>query len=811
MPVVTVPDYTFSGFYYPEILRALQEYRQVNAPELSSESAYEPHVQLERAFSLVGHLNNTRLDIVANENLLDSLTLRDSMKRLFLLIGYKLKSATPATAVEVIRLSSVSDTDQVAYVPQYSTFGTDVEQGEEVIFEARSDFPMDRTDQISHVFARRIRFSEQDGVVDTAYPNRFTSALATFVPADVGRYILISHSANGNGYDELVITNYIDANTVEVGGVSFVSETDLWFSVYYYSTDYASQANDEINTYQPWLSIQQFDALLIGHNHVQFDQIDFTMSVGAGPSSTGIWEYYDPTYSKAYPTEVTDMGGYLRIEVSSLVPGFTNLLKTKVPGMLVKVVYNLTGKTEYLVAFFNIMTSELYVDTRGLLGQSVVDTDPLNYTVSADWIPLVNQDDGTDALKQTGIVTFDWPMTISRQWQKATLNTVEAYYIRFRFTNDAAMPSTMPVIFNNRIDNGTQWLPFQVTQGQTILEEVIGSSNGEADQSFTSLSGPVFDNSFTLEVDESGGGGWVAWSPVQNFLNSAATDRHYKWEYDSDGKLVVIFGNGTYGRRPPLGVNNIRLTEYRIGGDVDGNVGADQITSNIDGVSYVGALGNPMGAIGWTIQEAGDEADLERMKDVGPASIRNYGKAVSPSDIPDVATGQYRTADGSAIIERAFAVEEAYGPKTVQLVVVGNGGNFLNDEQLSDVNTYFNGDRYSIPPVNGVLLLNSELTTVNYQPKVIDVTVTIYGSGITVNQVKNAISAYLAPLAKDAETGEYIHNFGGLFAVVMLDCAISDISNNIRNIVRTSPAADINLGPRQLPTAGAINVSIVEA
>lgn len=805
--VITVPDYTFSGFYYPEILRSLQEYRRVNAPELTSESAYEPHIQLERAFSLVGHLNNTRVDIIANENLLDSLTLRESMKRLFRLIGYKLKSAAPATAIEVIRLSSVSNVNQVAYVPAYSQFATDVEQGDEVTFEATSDKPMDRTDEISHVFGKEYLTSGSDGVVDTAFPNRFTSASVTFTAADVGRYMAILVSANGNAFDELVITNFIDSNTVEVGGVTFISETDLVFAIYEYTADFATYANDEVNTFQPWTSPDGSDTLLIGHNHIHFDQIDFTLIVGNDQSS-GIWEYYDPTYSRAYPTAVTDLGGNIRFEISSLVPGFTDELKSFTPGMVVKVTYNITGKSETMLS--TVVSGEMRVETKGLLGQSVVDTDPLNYTVSADWVPLIEQDDGTTRFQQTGIVTYDWPFTSNRQWQKAVRNNVEAYWVRFRYTDGLPSPTTVPTFFNVKISEGTQWFTFPITQGQTILNEIIGSSNGESDQEFTSLSGPVFDDSFTLEVDEAGGGSWVPWTPVENFLNSGATDRHYKWDYDDDGKLTVKFGNGTYGRRPPSGVENIRLAEYRIGGDTDGNVGVDQITSNVDGVNYVGALGNPMEATGWTIREAGDEADLERMKDVGPASIRNDGKAVSPSDIPLVAVNEYRTSDGSALIERAYAVEEAYGPKTVQLVVVGNGGNFLSEEQLGNVDTYFNGDRYSVPPVVGVLLLNSELTTVNYDPRSVDVTVTVYGTGITVNQIVNAISAYLDPLATD-ENGDYVHDFGGLFAVVMLDCAISDISSGIKNIVRTSPAADINLGPRQLPIPGTINVTIVSA
>lgn len=810
MAVIIVPDFTFSGFYYPEVLKALQEYRRVNAPELTSESPYESHIQLERAFALVCHLNNTRLDIIANENLLDSLTLRESMRRLFKLIGRQLASATPSTVEQVIRLSSVSTVNQIAYVPAYSQFATESETGDEITFEATEDHPMDRTNLVSHVYGSRGIQFENDGVVDSAFPTRFTSALATFTVADVGRFLSISSSTNGNagGY---TITNLIDANTIEIATANFISETGLGWSVVEFGSDYADDANNDLTTFNPFLTTMFGAVLMTAHNHIQFNQIDFELDT-PGVDMWGIWEYYDPTYSNTNPAEVTDEGGYIRANLLPLGPGFSNNLLSRMLNTFVRITYNPTGRIYEGLAQWDGGLNLLYIDTVGILGQTSVDTDILNYTIHAPWTPLLNQVDGTDdgsgySFLQDGAVTFDWPMSVSRRWMKAVQEGAfeSAYYIRFRLVN--ASSAIAPIFERIKISEGTQYFPFQITQGVTILDEIIGSSNGEPNQVFVSLEAPVFDDSQILSVSETVGA-WQTWAPITSFLNSGSTDRHYRPESDDDGVQYYEFGNGTYGRKPPLGVNNIRLDSYRIGGDLDGNVGADQIVSNVSGINYVSAMGNPMAAIGWRIKEAGDAEDLERMKDDGPANIRNFEKAVSPPDIPRVAIEHYRTDEGSALVERGFAIEEAYGPKTIQLVTVGPGGAFLTAEQLTDVAEFFNGNRYSIPPVDGVLLLNSELGIVNYDPRPVDVTVTVYGQGLVATEIRNALIAYLSPLA-EADDGTYRHNFGGLLAHVLLDCIVSDVSANIKNIVQTVPAADITLGPTQLPTAGNIVVNIV--
>jgi hypothetical protein len=803
MATVTIPDFLFSSFYYHQLEQALLAYIRVNAPELTSESDYESHIQLLRAFALVGHLNNTRVDVVANEQLLDSIQLRESLQRIYDLIGYKLKSATPAIAELVIRLSTVPTTDISEFIPIYSQWGTEQLDGEEIIYEATQPYSLNRADRLNHVFVKQERISGIEGTVETGFPTRFKNGDTEdpFLITDVDKDLTIFESANGNA-GTYKIAAFIDSHTIEVTGASFVSEIDMSWGIFEYSVDHADAANDEVTTFPIWTDdTYSENAVYFSHLNVIPDQVDIIVGPGT-PDTAGVLEYYDPDTSKATPNDVTDLGGKIKFKINSLLdPDGASLSRA---GALVKVLYNPTGKSETAVSIFS--ASNNFITTVGLLGQTTVDTDARNYTLSVDWNPFPNLVDGTSDLANDGAFTFTLPMDTERRWTKATINSIEGYWFRYRAIPASA--SAYPILNNVKISEGNLFFPFMVTQGITIVEEIIGSSNGQANQEFTTLQGPVFDLSYATEVDETGGGSWIPWTEINDFLNSSSTDRHYKTKYDEEDRLKSKFGDNTNGRIPPLGTENIRQT-YRIGGELDGNVGSNQITGNIDGISFVAAVGNPRPALGWTIKEGGDETDLERAKESGPASIRNQGKAVTPADIPYVAVNVYRTEEGAQIVERAFAEEELFGPKTIGLTVMGNGGEFLTSEQLADLELFYNGDRYSNPPVEGVLLLNSQLTAINYDPKPISCTYNVIGVGVTPEQIKNALTAYLQPDAKD-ENGNYIHDFGGEVATVKLDCAVDDVATGIKNLTRTLPTSDISLAPGQLPSPGEIIVTVQE-
>lgn len=801
--VVRIPDYQWAGFYYPEVYLALLEYRRAYTPELTSESDYETDIQALRSFALSSHLSNTRMDVAANELILDSAELAESVRKLFKIINVPFRSATPSTSELLILLSRIVQTDIPEYIPQYTTFSTERGEDDEVPFEVQASYDLDRTDQVSSVFARlRTQGTgTPDGSVDSGFPTRFSATSAAFTSADVGRSLLVAVSANNNA-GEYPITSIVNSTTVEVSGANFVTESSLIWAVYEWSsTDYATKANTDSDEFTPWSSFNDGHMLYFCHHHIQWNK--FSIVVGTTPAAdfAGIWEYYDPTYSNAYPDSVTDQGGTIKFGTNSL------LGTAEAEGWTVNVTYNPTGATENCGRSWS--GSENYIETRGLLGQSTVDTDPLNYTITTEWVPLPNLTDGTNGLQQDGDVTYDLPMTEDERWTRVSLNDVEGFWLRFRPVEAGGSPVAPDLDRINIGQEGFQYFPFNATQGESVLNEIIGSGNGQPSQAFSLLQSPVLDDTLVLAVDETGSGNWVVWTAVQNFLNSTTTDRHYKFEIDTEGIATVTSGNGTNGRVFPTGTDNIRANSYRIAADIDGNVGARTIKGNDTGIPYVQEVWNPMSAIGWSEKDGASETNLEQLKESGPASIRNQEKAVHPNDIARVVVDEYRTADGSKIVERAFVVEEAYGPKTVQLVVVGSGGSFLTAEQLADIDLYFNGDKYATPPVYGHLLLNHEVTTVNYTPRSIDVTVQVVGKGITVIQIQNAISAYMNPLTTN-DDGSYAHLFGGRFAVVMLDCAIADVSTAITNVHRTVPSADVMLGPRELPAPGTLTVTVVE-
>ncbi|NIS28195.1 hypothetical protein GWN90_30230, partial [candidate division KSB1 bacterium] len=152
-----------------------------------------------------------------------------------------------------------------------------------------------------------------DGVVDTAFPQRFTSAGATFSVADIGRTLVILISENNNG-GTYIITNYVDPNTIEVSGATFISETAMFWAIIDYGSDLSSDLNDTLNT----VDLTGKNSLMICHENIQWNQMDFIV-VPVGADTLFSIYYYDGFSTKLFPNSVTDLGGNLEIVVNSLI------------------------------------------------------------------------------------------------------------------------------------------------------------------------------------------------------------------------------------------------------------------------------------------------------------------------------------------------------------------------------------------------------------------------------------------------------------------------------------------------------------
>lgn len=173
-----------------------------------------------------------------------------------------------------------------------------------------------------------------------------------------------------------------------------------------------------------------------------------------------------------------------------------------------------------------------------------------------------------------------------------------------------------------------------VTQSAAQPTTILGSSTGEPNQSFALPSTPVVLDTLVVEVNE--GAGWVTWSRVDSLLYdtapdgavtlSSAEDRDYYVQFDENDVCSINFGDGTYGRIPPIATNNIRAT-WHIGGGGASNVPANSITTIKTQIPQLAAVTNQDAAAG-----GADHEDIDHAKAFGPLAYRSGQRAVTLND-----------------------------------------------------------------------------------------------------------------------------------------------------------------------------------
>lgn len=714
--IITIPDFDFTAFYYPQILEALIKFKRVNVPELTDESEFEPFIQLLRAFALVGHLNNTLTDLVANETTLPTAKLVESVRNLLALIDYQLSPATPATTEVVYNLSKVF-TAAFDLIPQGSQAATQ-RQGDDpaIVYETNEDLTIARTDQLG---------------------------------------MAVQH-------DSGVLTDVTTAVNSSGGGDDFV----------------------------PWASVDVGDAMYFGHANVMWDKLVATLAVD-GSGYTGIWEYYDGDFLKAAPDSVTQVGATLRVTLNGLLGSNPRPLTT------IRVTLNEDGGHEDALSQWDGFDNFVVV---GLLGQSSPSSDVADYTVGSDWTELADAEDTTNGLITSGSVSFDLPQSVDENWTQTTILGFTGFFMRLRIV--AITTPAAPTFRQARIDTGKQFVIRTVTQGQVAADDPLGSSTGLPDQRFITSRDFFIAGTAAVSVDAE------EWTQVANFLNSQPNDKHYVIELGDNDRATVVFGSGKQGKIPPIGINNISI-EYRFGANADGNVGPNTIVVDKTGLTFINSLYNPRQGSGWQEAEGSSEESLERAKIAGPTSLRALHVALGPDDVVTL-TQAYTTASGAKPFSRALAIEEGLGPKTIELIVVKKGGGLASSDELDALTLYFNGDKFSIPPVPKKVVANQEVTAFNYTQRVIDIDATVTCSNLAAQEIVNALLRVIQPEARKDDGVTFEWAFGGTVTRARINHEIFAVDEDkVSNVVLTAPASDIVLGARELPVAGTITITIV--
>ena len=903
----TIPNFEFSGFYYFEILADILRFLRVTVPEITDESEEEGFIQLARAWALAHHFTNVRIDIIANETLLPTARLLESVRSQLRLIDFILKQATPASAQMVMQFSALFTDLSTLIVPRNSQLATeDTEETEQIVYEAIEDNSISRTDQLSHVFinlSTLITLSNQSG--------NLYDFVSTIPPAE-GDIIF----QNGN---YAIVAELIDVDTLRLNDATAIINGAARLDAVNFGGDRAGEAATDSLTFDFGVTDPEvLDIIYFIHDSVMWDRLDFVIDQVYKTGIRGVWEFFDGTGEDENPDEVTNLGSNLEFDLTRLL-GTDNK-----EGTAIQLTFAPTVAGERVISKF--VGGKNIARSTGLLGQitpSLIETD---YLVGTVWQPLsisTNTENDEGEFSTDGILSYVLPQDLKQNWAKTTINGKEGFPLRFRVqelekkaatflgtgfnaagldtnnfnikvgfdafadteldvtgdggtnpgtytlasvvsrintvmagvsaslanvasaengqlrlaspdptlgknsslrfvapaANDATNEVTglsetgypftfigvggITVIDRAKIDVGAQFLLFSVVQGESTAEDPLASSDGSPNQKFILGQTPLVDGTLVIEVDE--GSGFTQYDEVENFLNSDGAAKVFRKEITADDVTTVFFGDGETGKIPPPGVDNIKAS-YRIGADQDGNVGARTIIVNLAGISNVSQVFNPRPAAGFAIKAGSDEESLALAKIEGPASLRTLGKAITTPDIETLGESFISPTTGSSPISRSKAIEETFGVKTVELLVVGVGGNILNLTQREEVQDFFNGNKGK--KIDGILVTNHEVTLVNFTPRVIDVEVLVDGGNI--ESIKNALTALINPEAKFDDNITFRWDFGSKVPTSIIIAEVHDTDPiNVKEVDLIQPAADVILGDRELPVIGNIIVTLV--
>ena len=486
-------------------------------------------------------------------------------------------------------------------------------------------------------------------------------------------------------------------------------------------------------------AVEAGDMLYVGHQDLMFDEALVALGV-AGVAFEGVWEYHG--HSEETPDSVSVVGANYRFALTSLL-GSANRI-----GAFISVLCQATGASVTVDSTYITFVNYAVIPTTAF-GQSVPSTVATDYIVSVEWTEVTGAAGGNialDSITETDVL-WDLPQTLTDSWTVETVNSVEAYWVRFRVlltTGPVTEPRLSAIIGPG---DAEFYVLVPVTQGETV-DDTLGTSDGSASQAFPlnrATEGYIEGTltSLTVGTDNS----WVVTDEATDLYSADPTEKVALLEMVPDGTYQVLFGDGTNGAIPTSG--DQITASYRVNAADDGNVGAEAIARNTSGVSYLTDITNPRPAVGWAAAEGSTQADLERVKRTKPAAFRSQGKAINADDCEALVVDDFLTAAGARPVARAWGVEELYGLKTIGLVCVANGGGVLTASVLEEVNTWFNGGDPNDPLRR--LIANYELTTSNFGALVVNgaITVTVRRSGAGVeDQVQQILTALLNPLAQ---------------------------------------------------------------
>lgn len=438
------------------------------------------------------------------------------------------------------------------------------------------------------------------------------------------------------------------------------------------------------------------------------------------------------------------------------------------------------------------------------------------YYNGSDWKQFGPEDETTFFLK-SGIVTFIVPNDIG----EGNEFLKECYWLRVIFKENyhTYTPPKLKAILTNTVWAGHTTI---------VKNELLGSSNGQANQVFPFASTPVLgqqiievkepsiptdaellditvqgeDDPVRLKKSDSGDIEeiWVRWREVSTFVHSTATSRHYIIDR-VEGK--ILFGDGVHGMIPPVLPGNILALEYRTGGGKTGNQKRNILTV------LKTTIPNIQGVMNYDSSSGGD--DLEKADDIlarVPNSLKTRDRAVTKGDF------EWLAREASPQVARARCFVESNDDIKVIIATSSEDGSLYPDISIIDhVGSYLK-ERAFATIRNFIKVEGPAYLEVDIQ--VIIVPVLLSEGALVAERVERRLKEFLDPInggyeSKGWDFGEDLY-FSKVAAIIEnvegVDYITTLIINEYDIDDPETTITFINIEDYQLPSPGTIEIRL---
>lgn len=318
---------------------------------------------------------------------------------------------------------------------------------------------------------------------------------------------------------------------------------------------------------------------------------------------------------------------------------------------------------------------------------------------------------------------------------------------------------------------------------------------------------PFLDGSLVVSAADG------AYSVVEDFLDSTASDRHVTVQVDANDRATLRFGNGIAGAVPQGTIS----CAYKTGGGVEGNVEPGTIR-RVEKV-YTDSFGNPVQV---TVTNAARATGglarqtVEAIRTAGPRSLRALTRSVGREDfeihalkVAGVARALMLTTNQRAAIEE----------NTGQLVIVpGGGGQPSETLKAAVLDQITNPDKFPHTLTFSASVVGPDYRTINVFAKVFPRT----GANSTAAQlasmaaaIRGALQSYFAlelpdggpnPTTDFGLRTDGLVAFSDIYNVVRDVAAVRRIGDHTADFTLNGEPEDVEIEPHEFPLLGTVTI-----